>query len=138
MKLLLRLLFVLLVAPLLCAMYGYSTATQSLSAVGTTTPTPVVSLVNKTEASPPWLQPAIIVNLTSGASLTYSVEVTGDDVLFPGYNPATGNWAPFTNMSGLTASATGTLGAAVTAVRLHVTAYSSGTATLQFVQQIVN
>lgn len=133
-----RFLPLLFVATLLCGMAGFSLSTQSLTAVGVTTPVPVIPLVNFKTSSAPWLQPGIIVNVSSGASLTYSVEVTGDDVLQNGYNPATGNWAPFTNMSGQTISAAGTLGAAVTAVRLHVTAYTSGTATIQFVQMTVN
>lgn len=78
--------------------------------------------------------PGILVTLSAGASLTYNVEVTGDDLDQPGYNPASGTWAVFTGMGGLTASGTGSLGAAVTAVRLNVTSYSSGSATLQFVQ----
>ena len=129
----------LLLAPIAAvAMPGFSLNTQSLSATGTTTPVPVISVTNTKGAAAPYLQPAILVELSSGASLTYSVEVTGDDVLASNYIPATGNWVPFTNMNGLTSSATATLGAAVTGVRLHVTAYTSGTATLQFVQQTVN
>ena len=120
------------------AMTGYSLNTQSLSATGTTTPVPIVSVINTRTAAAPWLQPAILVSLSSGASLTYTVEVTADDVLNSSYNAATGNWVPFTNMSALTASGTGTVGAAITAVRLHVTAYTSGTATIQVSQQVVN
>jgi len=110
-------------------MQGFNSVTQSLSATGTTVPIPVL---------PVWgnvgMLPGILVTLTSGASLTYSVEVTGDDVLASGYQASAGNWVGFSNMTGLTASNAGTLGAVVTAVRLHVTAYTSGTVTLQFVQ----
>lgn len=120
------------------AMPGFSTSTQTLSSATVTAPVPVISVTNLNKAAAPWLQPSMMVVLSAGASLTYSIEVTGDDVLQSGYNPATGNWSAMTNMSALTASAVATLGAAVTGVRLHITAYTSGTATFQFVQQTVN
>jgi hypothetical protein len=66
--------------------------------------------------------------------MTYNIEVTGDDPSAPGWTNATGNWVPFTNFSALTASAVGTLGAMVGALRANVTSYSSGTLTFQFVQ----
>jgi hypothetical protein len=86
-------------------------------------------------AYPGALQAGILVILSTGASLTYNVEVTGDDINAPGYNPATGNWIGFTNMVGLTVSAVATLGAVVMAIRLHVGTYTSGSATIQFIQQ---
>lgn len=79
-------------------------------------------------------QPGIIVALSSGASLTYNVEVTGDDTQIPTYVLANGVWVPFTGMAGLTASALGTLGAMVRAIRLNVTGYVSGSAKIQVVQ----
>lgn len=81
-----------------------------------------------------YLQPSVLVLLSSGASMTYNIEVTGDDPSAPGWTNATGNWVPFTNFSALTASAVGTLGAMVGALRANVTSYSSGTLTFQFVQ----
>ena len=81
-----------------------------------------------------YLQPGILAILSSGASMTYNIEVTGDDPTVAGWKNSTANWIPFTNMSGLTASATGTLGAMVTAIRANVTAYTSGTLTFQFIQ----
>lgn len=133
-----RLLRLVPVAALLCAMSGYSLNTQSVTSATTTNPVPIIPTINLKTASAPWLPPAVLVELSAGASLTYTVEVTGDDVLASGYNAATGNWAPMTGMASLTSSASATLGAAVTAVRLHVTSYSSGTATIQVVQQTVN
>ena len=112
------------------AVAGIQSSSVSLTAVGVSAP--IVFNALRFSGS---LEPSFLVILSSGASLTYSVEVTGDDWSAPGYNPATGNWVAFTNMSALTASAVGTLGAVVTAARLHVTAYTSGTATFQFVQQ---
>lgn len=114
---------------------GVTTASLTLSGTGKTSCVPILSVVNQNRASAPWLQPMIAVYLSSGASLTYSVEVTNDDVLAPGYSAASGNWVGFTGMTAQTASAAGTLGAAATCVRLNVTAYTSGTAYIQVSQQ---
>lgn len=84
--------------------------------------------------SPGYLQPAILAILSTGASMTYSIEVTGDDPSKPGWTNATANWIAFTDMAALTASAVGTLGAMVGAIRANVTTWASGTLTLQFVQ----
>jgi hypothetical protein len=113
--------------------YSPRTSVVVLSAAGASAP-----FIFQPVAYPGALQAGILVILSSGASLTYSIEVSGDDYNAPGYNPATGNWVGFTNMVGLTASAVATLGAVVMSIRLHVTAYTSGSATLQFVQQTVD
>ena len=110
-----------------------------LSAVGATWPIRVYSPLHSAGFSNPSYGqraqlPGILVCLSSGANLTYTVEVTGDDLDAAGYSPATGNWVPFTGLVNLTASSASTLGAAVTAIRLNVTAYTSGTATFQFIQ----
>jgi hypothetical protein len=122
----------------LSAQPGMCTATAALNAAGVTPAIIVLSpgwvgTFGKTIDVVPF-QPGILVSLSAGASLTYSVEVTGDDVAVPGYNAATGNWSTFTGMGGLSVSAVGTLGAAVAAIRAHITSYSSGTLTLQVAQ----
>jgi hypothetical protein len=108
------------------------TQTVTLSAVGVSSPVLFRPLLSS--GAP--LLPSVLVFVSSGASLTYSVEVTGDYVAQLGYtNSATsGNWQPFTGMSGLTGNYANSLGAAVTALRLRVTAWTGGTVTLQFVQ----
>ena len=78
----------------------------------------------------------LIANVSNGATLTYNFEVTGDDVQNPLYNPATGNWVAPQGWSALTASAVETLGGYVTAVRLNVTSYTSGTVVFQAVQVV--
>ncbi len=78
--------------------------------------------------------PGMYCVLSQGASLTYSLEVTGDDTNAPGWSAATANWAPFPQMTSLTASATATLGAAATAIRPVVTSYTSGTLTVSLCQ----
>ena len=118
---------------------GVSSNTQSLSATGTTNPVRVYppSYIGPSGAPVYGVRavtPGILINVSAGAALTYSIEVTGDDLDAPTYVASSGNWVPFTGLVGLSASAAATLGAAVTAIRLHVTAYTSGTATFQFVQ----
>lgn len=117
---------------------GYPAATMTLSATGSTPCIPIISVVNQGSASAPYLQPMVLVNLSAGASLTYSVQVTGDDVLATGWSAVTANWVGFTNMTTLSASSVGTLGAAATCIRLNVSAYTSGSAILEVVQQVRN
>ena len=109
--------------------------TQVLAAVGSTVPVRIIGEYdNGTPRAARILQPGIIAIVSSGATLTYNIEVTGDDLDATGYSAATGNWAPLNGMSGVTATAVNTLGAAVTAIRARVTAYTSGTLTFQFIQ----
>jgi len=75
------------------------------------------------------LYPGIIVNLSTGASLTYTVEVTGDPA------PSTsGIWNAFDGLSALTASANGSLLGRVSAIRCTISAYTSGTLKFQVIQ----
>jgi hypothetical protein len=75
------------------------------------------------------------VVLSPGASLTYSVEFTTDPVLVEGIlNEASVNWFPVSGLDAKTASAQGNLMAPVTAVRLRVSAFTSGSATLAVIQ----
>jgi hypothetical protein len=67
----------------------------------------------------------IVVALSSGASLTYSVEVTADP------NPSsTGNWVAHDVLVAKTASAVSNIGYPITGIRLNVTTWASGTATM--------
>lgn len=79
------------------------------------------------------LPPAILCAISNGAVLTYTVEVTGDNVSAPGYTAANGTWFAMDSMAALSASANATLGAAINAIRVRVSAYTSGTVTMQFV-----
>lgn len=76
----------------------------------------------------------LIVTLSSGANLTASVQVTGDNVQTPTYVAASGNWNDHDTLKALTASANGNLAFPVTAVRLNITPWTSGTATLSIIQ----
>ena len=74
------------------------------------------------------------VTLSSGANLTYTVEHTFDDVFSSSFDPATASWFPTTSLSAVSASATGNLAFPVTAVRLRVSAWVGGTATMTLIQ----
>lgn len=111
--------------------YQPSTVTQKLSAngPGALVPITLADLVRM----PRNLLPSILCGLSSGAVLTYSIEVTGDDIGVTGYNPASGNWFGFDGMVGLTAAQNGTLEGRVTAIRPRITAYTSGTLTVSVI-----
>lgn len=77
---------------------------------------------------------SIAVVLSAGASLTYKVQYTFDDVFAAGFAPATANWNDHATLVAKTASADGNFAFPVTGVRLNVTPYTSGTATLVVLQ----
>ena len=77
---------------------------------------------------------SIGVNLSAGASLTYSVQYTFDDVFAPNFNPSTANWFTHGTLTGKTSSSDGNIAFPVTAVRLNVTPYVSGTAQIVVIQ----
>jgi len=78
--------------------------------------------------------------LSAGASLTYKVQHTFDDVYAKDangvatYNPATGNWFDHSTIVAQTANKDGNYAFPITAVRLVVTAYTSGNVTATFLQ----
>jgi len=69
---------------------------------------------------------AVVVSGT----LTYSVEHTFDDIL----NGATATWFPHSSIAAQTTSKDGNYAFPVTAIRLNVTAYTSGGATMTVLQ----
>lgn len=112
------------------------TTTKTLSAAGSTLPVAIQSPISSAIAQELSRTGSIgiIVNLSAGATLTYSVEVTGDDINAAGYNPATGAWTEIADLAALTASATAFMLGLVMGVRLTITSYTSGTAKLQVIQ----
>ena len=74
------------------------------------------------------------VAVTGGATLTYTVQHTFDDVWAPGFDPTSAVWFPNSSLAAKTASLDGNYAFPVTAVRLNVTAWTSGTATMTVVQ----
>jgi hypothetical protein len=74
------------------------------------------------------------VVLSAGANLTYTVEHTFDDVFSPGFNPATAAWFANSGITNQTASRDGNYAFPITAVRLRVSAWVGGTATMTVIQ----
>lgn len=74
------------------------------------------------------------VSLSAGAGLTYTVEYTYDDVFSSTFNPTTATWYAVSALSAKTASLDGTVTSPFTAVRLRVSAYTSGSATMTVIQ----
>ena len=77
---------------------------------------------------------SIGVVLSAGASLTYSVQHTFDDVFAKDFNPATATWFTNSGLSAKTTSLDGNYTLPVTGIRLSVTVYASGTATMTVIQ----
>ena len=74
------------------------------------------------------------VVLSGGASLTYSVEHTFDDVFAAGFTPASATWFANSGLGAQTTSRDGNYAFPVTAVRLNVTARVGGSATMTVIQ----
>ncbi len=74
------------------------------------------------------------VTLTAGANLTYKVQYTFDDVFASTFNPSTATWFDHATITGKTSSFDGNFAFPVTGIRLNVTPYTSGTATMNVVQ----
>lgn len=110
--------------------------TKTLSAAGSTPPIPIRSPINSTinQVVSSSGSIGIIIHLSAGAILTYSIEVTGDDVNAAGYNPASGLWTEIADLAALSASATAFMLGLVMGIRLTISAYTSGSATLQIIQ----
>lgn len=74
------------------------------------------------------------VVLAPGSGLTYTVEHTFDDVFAKTFNPATATWFPNATLANKTASSDGNYVVPVTAIRLNVTAFTSGSVTITVIQ----
>lgn len=72
------------------------------------------------------------VVLSGGATLTYQVEHTFDDVL----GGATPTWFVHSTLTGQTTSKDGNYAFPVKAIRLNVTAYTGGNATMTVLQGV--
>ena len=74
------------------------------------------------------------VALSAGASLTYKVQHTLDDVTLETFSPATATWYDNAVLVAKTTSSDGNYAYPVTAIRLNVTIWASGTATMTVIQ----
>jgi hypothetical protein len=73
-------------------------------------------------------------DVSAGASLTYTVQHTFDDVFSPTFNPSTATWFSNSVIVSQTADRDGNYAYPVTAVRLTVTAWTSGSVTMTVIQ----
>lgn len=74
------------------------------------------------------------VKLSVGATLTYTVEHTFDDVFASGFDPTSAVWYSNATVVAQTTNKDGNYAFPVTAIRLNVTAWTAGTATLTSIQ----
>lgn len=74
------------------------------------------------------------VNLSAGATLTYTVQHTFDNVFAEGFDPAAAVWYNHASLFDKTASADSNYAFPVSAIRLNVTAYTGGDATINVLQ----
>ena len=74
---------------------------------------------------------SLAVVLSGGAVLTYSAQFTLDDIQDDTVTPT---WFDVTDLTALSANGTASVISPVMAVRLNVTAYTSGNATLTVIQ----
>jgi hypothetical protein len=99
---------------------------KTLSAAGSTTPIPVDLY--------PYTAISVAVILAASSTLTYTVEHTYDDVFAQGFDPATATWFPNADLAGDTANGESRYLSPVTAIRLRISSYSSGSATIVVLQ----
>lgn len=96
---------------------------RTVSAVGAS------ELINVDRAPTPTCIGFAVV-LSPGASLTYTVEHTFDDIDAPGFTPASATWFPHEDIVNQTVNADGNYAFPCSAIRLNVTARTAGSATL--------
>lgn len=99
---------------------------KTLSAVGVTPPIPM-------DIYPP-THISVAVTLAPASTLTYTVQHTYDDVFREGFDPATATWFNNADLTGDIANGETNYVVPVTAIRLNVTAFTSGSATITVIQ----
>ena len=73
-------------------------------------------------------------DVSAGASLTYTVQHTFDDVFAAGFVPANATWYSNSVIVAQTGDKDGNYAYPVTAIRLNVTAWTSGSVTMTVIQ----
>jgi len=103
----------------------------TLATLSSVTTSPVIPLDYRAS------NPMATLNLIVTGTNTTTVQVTDDDVFAPGFNPLTANWIALPSpaaFTGATASQTGSFSvSAYTGLRLNMTAWTSGGATLKII-----
>lgn len=98
---------------------------RTLTAAGVTPPIPLDH----------YRQPFNVgIGVAATGTLTFDVEHTFDDIYAPNFNPATATWYKNTALTARTTSTDGNYIVPVMAVRLNVTAFTSGSATITVLQ----
>ena len=92
-----------------------------LSAVGVSAPIDVSPPQNMMWQAAPAYALGLIATVSSGATLTYSVQVTADQI-----PSASGNWNDHDIITNLAVSANSNIAYPVTGVRLKILTYTSG------------
>ena len=100
------------------------------------------SILNAISVSPPVVMDAraetisisIAAIVSTGATLTCHAEFTLDDVFSTSFNPSTANWFPVTGLSAVSTNTFSSTGFPVSAIRLNMTAWTSGNAYLRIIQ----
>lgn len=100
-----------------------------LSANGTSPPLNVAPPANVLWQAAPAYAFGLICTVSSGASLTYKVQVTADPI-----PSAAGNWNDHDIITGLSVSINGNVAYPITGLRLVVSGYSSGSVNLGVAQ----
>lgn len=73
-------------------------------------------------------------DVSAGASLTYTVQHTFDDVFAAGFDPANATWYSNSVIVAQTGDKDGNYAYPVTGIRLNVTAWTSGSVTMTVIQ----
>lgn len=79
-------------------------------------------------SSPPWTL-GIVVTISKGGSMTYSVQITCDP-----HPSSEGNWNNYESLSNLTSSTNGSISFPVSGLRLVISNWGSGTCSLGICQ----
>lgn len=76
----------------------------------------------------------VTVSVIVAGTNTSKVQYTTDDVFATTFDPTTANWFDVATLNLLTASAIGYINFPVTGIRLNVTAYTNGSATIKVIE----
>jgi hypothetical protein len=96
-----------------------------MSSAGASAPVKILLHESANWQAAPAYYIGLIVTVSTGATLTYTVQVTGDQI-----PSANGNWNAHDTLINQTASANSNVLFPVTGIRLNVISYTSGTVNL--------
>lgn len=100
---------------------------QTVSELGVSAPIPLDIYIAP-------FQIGVGTTLSAGAALTYKLQYTYDDVFAPSFDASTATWFDSTDITGETTVTSTVFEVPCTAIRLNVTAHTSGSATINVIQ----